>query len=77
MKCCSRKYQKSLDFLGIENFEELNKCTEVLLKAFKTKSGNSSTISDNHDHENWYDPSVKELTGIVIKSGFWKIQKNL
>ena len=51
--------KKSLDFLGIENFEELNKCTEALLKAFKTRSGNSSTISNNHDHENWYDPSIK------------------
>ena len=29
--------KKSLDFLGIENFEELNKCSEALLKAFKTK----------------------------------------
>ena len=37
--------KKSLDFLGIENFEEINKCTEALLKAFNTRSGNSSTIS--------------------------------
>lgn len=51
--------KKSLDFLGIENFDELNRCSEALLKAFKTKSGNSSTISNNHDHESWYDPSIK------------------
>ena len=34
-------------------------CATALLKAFETKSGNSSTISNNHDHESWYDPSIK------------------
>ena len=50
---------KSLDFLGIQNFKEFNRCSEILLKAFKTKIGKSSTISNNDDHENWYNPNIK------------------
>ena len=30
--------KKSLDFLGIENFEEINKCAEALLKAILNTS---------------------------------------
>ncbi len=53
----------ALEFLNIDNrnFEEIefNKCSAALFKAFRTKIGSSSTISNNDDHENWYDPNVK------------------
>ena len=53
----------ALEFLNIDNrnFEEIefNKCSAALFKAFRTKIGGSSTISNNDDHENWYDPNVK------------------
>lgn len=50
---------KSLEFLNIQNFNEFNVCCETLLKAFNTKIGQSSTISNNDDHKNWYEPNQK------------------
>lgn len=49
----------SLEFLNVKNFNEFNTCSEALLKAFNTKIGKSSTISNNDDHKNWYNPNQK------------------
>jgi hypothetical protein len=55
----SESITQSLNFLGIDNFKEFKKCAEDLLKAFEIKSKDSSTLSNNDNHENWYDPNKK------------------
>ncbi len=59
----NKSIELALEFLNInkQNFKEpeFNRCSEALLNAFKTKIGKSSTISNNDDHENWYDPNIK------------------
>lgn len=69
----------ALEFLNIkpDSFEkkEFDRCSKSLLAAFKTEIGNTSTISNNNDHEAWYDPNQKRAYWETHKEYLLEISK--
>ncbi len=57
----NKSIELALEFLNTnkENFKEFEQCSENLLKAFQIKIGTSATLSNNDNHEKWYDPNQK------------------
>ena len=57
----NKSVELALEFLNTnkENFKEFDRCSEDLFKAFQIKIGTSATLSNNDDHENWYNPNQK------------------